>query len=458
MRGGSRLTLPLFSVLGKRKIYLNIQVDDVHIETELYTPPGAVFRLGTADLEAHKSWQPDVNSRLPLGSDFFLEMCHNGNGAIIVATDLESPECRPDYAVDYPYPPDTPLEFMKPLGTGVDLWGSEWTNYTWSLDCSEVDDVAAWFLDTGNRDAFAHISHTFTHEELNNATYRDAALEIQFNQDWMKQMKIDAADRFSPNGLIPPAITGLHNGDVIRAWMDNGVKYVVGDNTRPRLRNPENQYWPRYTTVEDNGHAGLCIIPRWATNIYYNCDTAACTTQEWIATSGGKGNFSDLIKDARATNTRYLFALHADPYMFHQANLRQADQPTVTVGAKTGRMSLVQIWVEAVIQEMTRLTDWPIQSLKHDDVAQVFIDRMALDGCNPRLTWNLNDDGSQIVGATLTTDDNTCSVPVPVTLPGSAVVSGGSVSPDLVGSEPLILWAEMKSNEVRFQLRPPIDL
>lgn len=33
-----------------------------------------------------------------------------------------------------------------------------------------------------NRDAFGHISHTFTHEEQNNATYADVFKEISFNQ------------------------------------------------------------------------------------------------------------------------------------------------------------------------------------------------------------------------------------------------------------------------------------
>jgi hypothetical protein len=46
-----------------------------------------------------------------------------------------------------------------------------------------------------------------------------------------------AAGKFSPKGLIPPAITGLHNGDVIREWMANGITMVVGDNTRPPLLN-----------------------------------------------------------------------------------------------------------------------------------------------------------------------------------------------------------------------------
>jgi hypothetical protein len=41
--------------------------------------------------------------------------------------------------------------------------------------------------------------------------------------------------------------------------------------------------------------------------------------------------------------------------MFHQANMRQTDVPVSTVGSQTGKLSLLQIWVETVTQEMTRL-------------------------------------------------------------------------------------------------------
>lgn len=41
--------------------------------------------------------------------------------------------------------------------------------------------------------------------------------------------------------------------------------------------------------------------------------------------------------------------------MFHQANLRQGDTGTFTVGPVTGQLSLYQIFVEVVLQEMMRL-------------------------------------------------------------------------------------------------------
>jgi hypothetical protein len=388
-------------------------------------------------------------------------MAHNGNGDIIasVAEPQGDDFCIPDYAVDYPYPPDTPLEWVKPPGSGVDQWPEEFEQYNWTKSCAELDDFAAWWLDQDNLNAFAHVSHTFTHLELNNATYHDASREIHFNQAWMEQMGIGKASRFSPKGLIPPAITGLHNADVIRAWMDNGLLYVVGDNTRPVLKNPNSKFHAFITTGTNNGHAGLYIIPRYATTIYYNCDTPECTLREWIDTSGGAGTFEDLLDDARMTNTRYLLGLQADPYMFHQANLRQSDMETITVGTETGKMSLVMAWVETVAQEMYRLTDWPITSLKHDDIAQYFIDRMALDDCKPKLAYRYADNGETIESVTVSTEGNTCSVPVPVTIPaGSASASGGSSRADKVGSEPTIVWVTMGGSPVTLSLSQSVSI
>lgn len=444
--------------VGKRKLYLNTQVDDMQLETDIYYPSGTTFRIRVSDLETLAAWQTDINSRLPAGSNYFVEIGHNGNGDIDNATDSTAGEttCTPAYAVDYTSPADTALEFQKPLGTGTDLWPAEFVNYTWSLACAELDPVASWFKQ--NPDIFAAVSHTFTHEELNNATYYDASREIYFNIAWLKQIGLWDSTKFSPNGIIPPAITGLHNGDAIRAWMDNGIKFVVGDNTRPVLRNQQNTFYPLTTTVADNGYAGLTVIPRWATTIYYNCDTQECTTQEWIQTSAGSGDFTTLLNDARTTNSRYLLGLHPDPYMFHQANLRSGDVDTITVGTQTGQLALIQIWVETMTQELGRLTNWPIFSMKHDDIAQYFLDRETLDACDPNLTYNYSDDGKSITSVTVTTTSNTCSVNVPVTFPGTATTTASGATQDKVGSEPLIYWTPMSGSSVTYTLGSSVSV
>lgn len=446
----SWLTRGLF--VGKRKVFLNTQVDDMHLATALYYPNTSTFRIRASDLDAHKTWQADLNSRLPAGSNYFVEIGHNGNGDIDNATDQTAGQtlCSPNYAVNYNSPPTTALEFQKPIGSGADLWPETWVTYNWSLQCAEVDTVASWF--NKNPNVFAGISHTFSHEELDNATYNDARREIQFNIAWLKQIGLWNGNKFSPNGIIPPAITGLHNGDAIKAWMDNGIQYVVGDNTRPVLRNSNNTFYPLITTVAGNGYAGLTVIPRWATTIYYNCDTSDCTTLEWINTSAGSGTFVNLLIDAKTTNSRYLLGLHPDPYMFHQANLRTGDVAVHTVGSQTGTLSLIQIWVETVTQEITRLTNWPLFSMTHDNIGMYFNNRVTLDACNPNLVYNYAADGNSITSVTVSTTGNTCAVPVPVSFPGTATASVSGVVTDQNGTEPLISYTPMTGSTVTYTL------
>jgi hypothetical protein len=445
--------------VGKRKVHLSMQVDDVQLETDMYFPQGETVKISISDLEDHITWQANLNARLPAGSDIMLELAHNGNGDIIAACNKPNADqvCNPDEAVDYDSPPDTALEFQKPLGTGTDIWPPQLVTYPWTKTCCELDEFASWFLTAANRDAYAHVSHTFTHQELNNATYKDADREIHFNQDWMRQMGIDQAARFSPKGLIPPAITGLHNGDAIRAWMDNGLEYVVGDNTRPVLRNQNNKYWPLITTVANNGYAGLVIVPRFATMIYYNCHTPECTTKEWEDTSqGASGGWQGLLDLSRTDNTRNLLSLQADPYMFHQANMLEG-KSTMTIGTETGRLSILVAWAETIVQEMMRLTTWPLTSLTHDETARYFLDRVTLDECLPRLTYKYATGGSSIESVTVQTKNNQCGVPVPVTIPqGQVTVQGGQSRSDKVGNEPLIEWVTMAGSAVTLQLSTPV--
>ena len=71
--------------LGARKTYLSTQIDDVHLTTAMYTPSDKRFRLTPEDLVNHAAWTKDINSRMPAGSDYFIELGHNGNGDIIQA-------------------------------------------------------------------------------------------------------------------------------------------------------------------------------------------------------------------------------------------------------------------------------------------------------------------------------------------------------------------------------------
>lgn len=214
-----------------------MEVDDLFLQTSIYTT-GRIFRLRADDLVNHVAWTNDINSRLPPGSTYFTEFGFNANGNLIYADSVASNfslDCSSPVFTTWEEP--TNLEYEKPLGTGHDNWPVSPT-FDWTADCVFLDPLARFFTNTSNRDALGLVSHTFTHLELNNATYHDALREIQFNLMYAELLNFTNAKRFSGSGLIPPAITGLHNGDAIRAWADNGLWNAIGDNTRPVLRNP----------------------------------------------------------------------------------------------------------------------------------------------------------------------------------------------------------------------------
>jgi hypothetical protein len=78
---------------------------------------------------------------------------------------------------------------------------------------------------------------------------------------------------------------------------------------------------------------------------------------------------STLLTLEAVTNVRHLLALHHDPFMFHQANLRYTGADDYTINGKTAQMSLLEAWVTVITEEFTRLVNWPMVTYKHDDVS-----------------------------------------------------------------------------------------
>jgi hypothetical protein len=441
---------------GYRRVNLNTQIDDMFLESDIYYPNGTTFRIRNEDMDNIRDWIQTINAKMNAGSIYFPEVGHNGNGNIENSsnTDAGYTICNKG-GIEYDSPPDTPLEFEKPLGTGTNLWPTKPTNYTWTTDCTRRDPLLIWWTTPANLNSFGSISHTFTHEEQDNATYSDIFKEISFNQAWLKQNGIDQSTHFTANGIIPPAITGLHNGDALQAWWDNGIKNCVGDNTRPALLNTENEMWPYFTVVSTDGFAGMQVNPRWATRIYYNCDTPICTLNEWIATSAGSGTFDDLLATEKADTMRHLFGLHHDPYMFHQANLRNADADPITINGVSAKYSIFQAWVEVQVQEFVRLVEWPLVTLKHADMSAQFLARYNRDACGYALSYTTN--SGKITAVTVTANGNTCSEPIPVTFPSAPSNTQGFTTEQL-GSDPTTVWVQLSGSPVTFTLSTPITL
>lgn len=441
---------------GYRRVNLNTQIDDMFLKSEIYQPNGTGFRIRTQDMDNIRDWISAINAKMNNGSIYFPEVGLNGNGNIANASDTGAgwSVCNGG-GILYKKPPQTPLEYKKPLGTGTSLWPRTPTNYDWTTECTQLDPLLIWWTNASNLISFGTISHTFTHEIEDNATYSDVYKEISFNQAWLKQVGIDQSEHFTANGIIPPAITGLHNGDALRAWWDNGIKNCVGDNTRPTLLNAQNPMWPYFTVMPADGFDGMQVNPRWATRIYYNCDTISCTTQEWIDTSGSSGTFADLLAAEKVDTMRHLFGLRHDPYMFHQANLRNADVDPITINGVSAKYSIFQVWVETQVQEFVRLVEWPLVTLKHADMSAGFLARYTRDASGYSLSYTISD--KKITGVTVSATDSSCGSPIPVTFPVAPTSTHG-FSTEQLGSDPLTVWVQLSGSPVTFTLSTPIPL
>ncbi|KAF3167904.1 hypothetical protein TWF225_006647 [Orbilia oligospora] len=455
---------------GRRQVLLGLQVDDLLLPTAVYAA-NYTYRITVDDVVNHAKWQVDLNKRLAAsnpGSEIFLEFGFNGNGAFIygqTVLGLDKNGTCP-ISVTYTGPqPVTSLEYAKPPGTGSDLWPANQT-YNWPDKCIFYDPIAKMFSQNntggdninGVSDLFALVSHTFTHEGENPITYADSKREITYNQFFQAKSLFDKAKRFSPNGVIPPAITGLHNADAIKAWMEAGINYVVGDNTRAPLRNQQSDRWPVISTAADNGFPGLVIIPRWANRIYYNADGVASDVQEWldVSPSQATNSMANLLSIERATTSQYLLSLYHDPFMFHQANLRVWQDPGVSVNGVAGPWSLIQMWTESILDEFIQYVNWPIQGLKHDDIGRDFVDRMNRDLYSGfSVAWTTSSDGTSITGFTVDSSNSSWSGEIPVMIPGDVVnLSGARISQ--YGTDPSTLW--VSKFPTSFQLKTPIKI
>ncbi|KAK6518147.1 hypothetical protein TWF506_005307 [Arthrobotrys conoides] len=450
---------------GYRRVLLSTQIDDVLLGTEAWDT-GITYRTTVTDMIVHADWVNDVNTRLAKtnpGSHYMVELGLNGNGNVLqsynqqlLKTALKGTCQNPIwYAKD---PDTTPLEFQKVLGTGTNSWPTDITDFAlYTLTCLKLDPLSVWLWSTvPARTAYYFVSHTFTHLSLNNATYNDTYREINWNLKYFKATGLDVNTQISEGGLIPPAITGMHNGDALRAMMDNGVWNAVGDNTRPPLRNHDSVYWPLFTTVAKNGYEGFQITPRFATRIYFNCDTSDCTVAEWVATSTARGDINDLLSVEQETTITSLLNLMHDPYMFHQANMRTNITNLVNIPGTslTSKYSLLQMWTETQIAEFQRLVTWPLLTYKHDDIATSYKNRYQRDQCYAQISQGISQ--GKVVSVTITTQDDTCPVEVAVTVPGGVKEAGSNIRVEQIGNDLPTVWVKLNGQPITLTLKTPL--
>jgi hypothetical protein len=103
-------------------------------------------------------------------------------------------------------------------------------------------------------------------------------------------------------------------------------------------------------------------------------------------------------------------------------------------------------------------TTWPMRTLKHDDLAQAFLNRQTRDLCRPSMTYTTSADGANIESINVyTAGGNNCKTPIPITVPVATSTTTGATKEQL-GSDPLTLWVTMSGASRNYKFTTPYRL
>lgn len=335
--------------LGERHVYMSPQIDDVFIDDDVYG--GGTYRITGADWTADDAWQ--ANKRLAsLTADLHLHLAFNGEGTTGT------------------YPLDT-------LTPAARLTSSD----------------------------FPWINHTFTHLNLDAATYDQTYQEITENNQTATSMGFANYDNRT---MVTPDISGLSNPDAMSAAYDAGIRYLVTDTSQPGMDNPTPQAGIANSLVPD-----ILMIPRRPVNLYYNVTTPTEWTGEYNSFYhnywGRDLSYTEILDKESDVLLQYMLRGEIDPWMFHQSNMRAYD----------GVHSLLGDLLDRTLDKYSRLFVLPVRSPTLAAIG---------DWTSQRMTYNTAGVQCSFVpdqGTITITASNDVVVPVTGLQAGTSEVYGG---------------------------------
>jgi len=249
--------------------------------------------------------------------------------------------------------------------------------------------------------------------------------------------------------MITPAITGLFNPEALRAMVDANITCVVGDNSVTKLI-PKNPYLGMWTTVDYNGYEGVFIIPRFATEIYYDTAYVKTETNEYNSRYGPQGSIPffaanstlDEILDREGENNfRHLALFRPDPYMFHQGNVMHFNY-TMAGQTTQKEWSLVTLWLQTVVNRYKQMMTLPLLGVKQQDLRdEVYFKRIARDECGIDAVMSVINGEQSYVEVTATGD---CEVGV-TGLTSCTGINSGDCRIEKYGPDTTV-WVQMSGD------------
>ena len=330
--------------LGERKVYFIPQPDDVFAwgdgwdsNTQTIIVDQKTHRLSPYDLDSLVAWMNDLKTNVPNAADFKIEMPFNGLG---------TEEDRAGY-------PGGPLGAVLPG--------------TLTAKALELEQEFIW------------LNHTYTHADLNTASYSLSYNEITDNNDLAAFLNFTD---YTTTTLLTGAYTGLANPNVISAAYDLGVRYLLADaSVVPTYTNPSPN-----TGIPHPLNPEVLLIPRHANNIYYFAVTPQDETEYYNSiytdTTRTYEQIIDLITNQSLEN---LLDFSINPTMFHMNN--------IIVYTTTHTSTILADFVESLYGKYNALYNdtVPILSLRTQEIGAKMWERMAYDASGASAVWTCGD-------------------------------------------------------------------
>ena len=320
--------------VGQRRVLLNAQIDDLYLESPEWLAGntyGPNTRCSPTDLALLKAYQDQLTASgvMDPTTPFLYEWAFNANGV-----DLHG-------------------------GLGVDP------------------------LATATQDMFQDfywVSHTHTHTNLDALSKQQCKTEAATNLASAHALWGNPpGPEFGPSDMVTPQISGLFNGPCLEGLAEEGIHTVVGDNSRPELRPTTSDYHGMWTTQAVNGYDGTLIIPRHATNIYFDNSQTENNLAHFNFITNWGYTWEQFLQAEADAASRNMLLYRPDPYMFHQANTVAI--PSTDPGSVDGQASLLSLWTQAAVNEYRRFSNFPIRNLPMHKLRDGLLARMARDEC-----------------------------------------------------------------------------
>lgn len=319
--------------LGYRKVWINPQVDDLFIDSDIWSTTaltdttGLLYRLTGSDFNRAITWQRNTRTAYPLAKTLSLEWAFNGEGVSGI------------------YPNDTLSSTVRT-----------------------------------NKGAFYYVNHTYTHANLDSITTNSAITELQQNHQVAATL---AFTTYSADTMVQPDISGLYNQQFADAAATYGIKYLISDTSRVGWDNPSPNagfYWALKPSI--------LVIPRKPTNLFYNLSTPAEWVSEYNCYYGPTGtcaggawrfwdhnlSYQEILDKESDFLLQYLLKWNIDPLMFHQANVRA--YPSTTAYPNPSNSSLLGDLLVATLKKYTAVYNVPITFITQHDIGVKMTERM----------------------------------------------------------------------------------